>query len=223
MSTNTERVYVYARKVTEGGEGEGRGGAGGEERDLQTASFLGSVLYLDLLDGGAPEWLGQQHDRATEATGASRGEASIGDGVIVKSIDSAAERKEVEEAVRIFVKEWGQLRAVERAKLSDASARRLLRLPLTSSLSALSRSSATAAAGEQGCTERYVSKLPFAEQAHLCGWCGAPGRDDSRFCSAKCSEAFGVCASSKAIRLQLYELEKGVCQLCRLDAVGSQV
>jgi SWI/SNF-related matrix-associated actin-dependent regulator 1 of chromatin subfamily A len=221
VSTNTERVYVYARKVTEGGEGEGKGAAGGEERDLQTASFLGSVLYLDLLDGGAPEWLGQQRDRATEATGASRGEASTGDGVIVKHIDPAEERMEVEESVRMFVKEWGQLRAVERAKLSDASARRLLRLPLTSSLSALSRSSAAAAAGEQVCTERYVSKLPFAEQAHLCGWCGAPGRDDSRFCSAKCSEAFGVCASSKAIRAQLYELEKGVCQLCRLDAVGA--
>ena len=128
-------------------------------------------------------------------------------------------RLKVEEAVRMFVKEWGQLRAVERAKLSDASARRLLRLPLAGSISALSRSSAVAAAGEQGCKERYVSKLPF-EQAHLCGWCGAPGRDDSRFCSAKCSEAFGICASSKVIRVQLYELEKGVCQLCRLDAVG---
>ena len=219
VSSNTERVYVYARKMTEGGECEGKGGAGGEERDLQAASFLGSVLYLDLLDGGAPEWLGQQRDGATEATGACRGEASIGDGVIVKSINSAEERMEVEEAVRMFVKEWGQLRAVERAKLSDASARRLLRLPLAGSISALSRSSAVAAAGEQGCKERYVSKLPF-EQAHLCGWCGAPGRDDSRFCSAKCSEAFGICASSKVIRVQLYELEKGVCQLCRLDAVG---
>jgi hypothetical protein len=220
VSSNTERVYVYARKAIEGGEGEGAGGAGGLDvaRDLETACFLGSVLYLDLLDGGAPEWLAdQQHDGATGASGAADGS---GDGVCVKRLGSAEERLEVEEAVRMFVKDWGHLRAVERAKLSDASARRLLRLPLASSLAALSRSSAATATGEQDCIERYVTELPFGEQAHLCGWCGAAGRNGSRFCSAKCSEAFGVCASSAAIRRQLYELEKGVCQLCRLDAVG---
>ena len=39
-----------------------------------------------------------------------------------------------------------------------------------------------------------------------------------RFCSHLCKEAYQACASSSAVRRQLYELERGVCQLCQVDA-----
>lgn len=175
---------------------------------------------LDACSEAYPPWLvgtapaGQQGEFGDgEGCADAGGAAAAGAGALV--------------AVCKFVKEWGQMRAIDRVELAQASARGLLRLPLSNALAAILRgggggggggSARNAGEEDGGCHDRHSTALPYNPNEMLCGWCGAQGREGSRFCSSKCSEQFAVVASSSAVRRQLYELEKGVCQICRVDS-----
>jgi len=119
-----------------------------------------------------------------------------------------------------FVREWGKLRAVERRTLAD----QVVTTPLTNALARAARQRTAPAAGDGGAAlpPRHQRELPFDSVAGRCGWCGggvsAAAREASRFCSFRCGEAYAVVAMSSAVRRQLYDLERGVCQLCGLDA-----
>jgi hypothetical protein len=135
VSSNTERIYVYAkwggvsrswgRGVKEACGKRGKGvveeEAGQEEEDAWR--FVGSVLPVEILDGETPAW-GAGGRRGASEGGAGheeRGEGGAGHEESERESERERERereeREVGEALERFVREWSQLRAVEKMKV----------------------------------------------------------------------------------------------------------
>ena len=152
--------------------------------------FVGCVLPAELLDGGCPSWLA--------------------------AVDVHHGGAQVEGGLRQFVREWSQLRAVDRAKLEQASADEMIHLPLYRALSAVTRAASNRVPPLRqkeeglGSLQRHSRELPFGGNDERCGWCGGPGRQDSRFCSARCAEELSVLASSAGVRFLLLSLSCSV-------------
>ena len=152
--------------------------------------FVGCVLPAELLDGGRPSWL--------------------------FAVDVHGWGAQVEGGLRQFVREWSQLRAVDRAKLELASADGLIHLPLYRALSAVTRAVTNRVPPLRqkeeglGSFQRHSRELPFGGNDERCGWCGGAGRQDSRFCSARCAEELSVLASSAGVRFLLLSLSSSV-------------
>jgi hypothetical protein len=102
--------------------------AGQEEEDAWR--FVGSVLPVEILDGETPAWggghaLGGAGERRGASEGGAghveRGEGGAGHEESERESERERERergeREVGEALERFVREWSQLRAVEKMKV----------------------------------------------------------------------------------------------------------
>lgn len=138
-----------------------------------------------------------------------------------------AETSRLDVQVANFVREWRRLRPPERRELCG----RLLWLPLSEPLAA-ARCARSGGSGDarQQCFER---KAPAkSANTDTCGWCKkqldistapqdpAAQHPTPGYCSRQCwvEDKIRGAFQSRAIRHELFSVEHGICQLCRLDA-----
>jgi hypothetical protein len=129
--------------------------------------------------------------------------------------------------IKVFAKQWRALRPIEQKELCST----LIRPPVFSALQRL-RSTKRA---EEPCFERYASRgqsraeddeagAASSFSGDICIECGKLVPEEIRnvgitsLCSRECHANRQAKLGSSAIRRQLFELESGVCQLCKVDA-----
>lgn len=140
--------------------------------------------------------------------------------------------QEVVRETSTFLVEWAALTLTEQRQLVD----QVLRPPLRAALHVHKASTArtrkrarvdVTSSGEGLTTAEQGSQNGCAEPSdavRTCAWCSGPLPQDAETwrrlecCSAACQEKHSVKTNNAAIRWQLFAVERGVCQICRLDA-----
>ncbi|KAJ6358812.1 hypothetical protein OIU76_000528 [Salix suchowensis] len=131
-------------------------------------------------------------------------------------------------ALLSFIKEWNALRPIERRKLCGKT----LQLPLHVELCYLNESTNHRIGGllkggsNYGQKEKQYTQGWTLMDEPLCKLCQMPckGSDaktpryfEDLFCDLICCEEYRIRTSSRSLRQELFQIEHGVCTICRLD------
>mmetsp|Transcript_28148 Transcript_28148/g.45196 ORF Transcript_28148/g.45196 Transcript_28148/m.45196 type:complete len:935 (-) Transcript_28148:1633-4437(-) len=122
--------------------------------------------------------------------------------------------KESMRPIRAFVKQWFNLRGAERSALCGKT----IKPPLLTLVYQLQKSK-----NENACFERYAEVGGGQQKDRLCVECNKQVPEQLRksgvkaYCSFECYSKYSVKTNSTIIRRQLFELEHGICQICKED------
>ena len=124
-----------------------------------------------------------------------------------------------------FIQDWRSLSATQRRSVMDKPISTPLQRYLTAGVTGSTQryDTSPAVASTEACTrcrgrlpeQHVVLDVAPASSGHSPP--AAPPRP-LRFCSTACVEQYQLRRSGTVIRARLYELEKGVCQMCNLNA-----